>query len=372
MSKERRGTGTLYQRGDTWWIQFSHRGQVYRESAHSTDRAKANTILNQRLREYGKARVVGPSAEKVTLAEMKTALLDDYRLEGNRSIDTAEHFANNLIAFFGPKALAIDITRDKIAAYIRTRLDDEMANASVNRETSCLRHMFKLMVEAGRLSHDHVPAMPRLKEAEARQGFLEPAEFVKLRDALPTYLRDGVSFLYLSGWRKGAMRSLQWLRDADLEHDATGNIIGGSIRLAPENSKNKTGWTLPLTGELIEVIRHAWLNRKDDCPYIFHDDGVPIGDFRKAWRKACKAVGLEAVMVHDLRRSCARNLVRSGVPERIAMNFTGHKTRSMFDRYNIVADSDLKSAMNRVSEYVKERAAETPKVIPLRKAPAAA
>ena len=48
-------------------------------------------------------------------------------------------------------------------------------------------------------------------------------------------------------------------------------------------------------------------------------------DFRKAWPKAWKAVGLEAVMVHDLRRSCARNLVRAGVPERIAMNFTGHK-----------------------------------------------
>jgi integrase len=372
MSQQRRGTGTLYQRGDTWWLQYSHRGQVYRESAHSTDRATANKLLNQRLREYSKGRVVGPSAERVTLEEMKIALLDDYRLEGNRSIDTAEHFANNLIAFFGLKALAIDITRDKIAAYIRTRLDDEMANASVNRETSCLRHMFKLMVEAGRLSNDHVPTMPRLKEAEARQGFLEPAEFVKLRDALPTYLRDGVSFLYLSGWRKGAMRSLQWLRDAELEYDADGNIIGGSIHLAPENSKNKIGWTLPLTGELIEVIRHAWQNRKDDCPFIFHDDGVPIGDFRKAWRKACKTVGLEAVMVHDLRRSCARNLVRAGVPERIAMNFTGHKTRSMFDRYNIVAESDLKSAMNRVSEYVKERATETPKVIPLRKTPAAA
>jgi integrase len=232
--------------------------------------------------------------------------------------------------------------------------------------------MFKLMVEANRLSHDHVPTMPRLKEAEARKGFLEPAEFAKLRDALPAYLRDAVSFLYLSGWRKGAMRSLMWSRDAELEHDAEGNITGGSIHLAPENSKNKSPWTLPLTGELIEVIRSAWQNRKDDCPYIFHDGGVPIGDFRKAWRKACKAVGLDALLVHDLRRSCARNLVRAGVPERIAMSFTGHKTRSMFDRYNIVGDADLRSAMNRVSEYVKERAAEKPKVLPLRKTPVAA
>jgi integrase len=372
MSLGRRRTGTLYQRGNTWWIQYSHRGQVYRESSHSPDKATANKLLNQRLREYGRNRVIGPAAEKVTLEEMKAVLLDNYRLEGNRSIATVEYFAANLLTFFRPRTRAIDITRSTVAAYVKARLDAGKSNATINRETACLRHMFNLMVEDGRLSRDHVPTTPRLKEAEPRKGFLEPAEFVKLRGALPAGLRDAISFLYLSGWRKGAMRSLNWSRDAELEHDAEGNITGGSIHLAPENSKNKEPWTLPLTGEVLEVIRNAWQNRKDDCPYIFHDAGIPIGDFRKAWRKACQAVGLDALLVHDLRRSCARNLVRAGVPERIAMNFTGHKTRSMFDRYNIVGDSDLRSAMNRVSEYVKERATEKPKVLLLRKTTAAA
>jgi integrase len=372
MSQERRGTGTIYQRGNTWWIQYSHRGQLYRESVHSHDKATANRMLNQRLREYAKSRVIGPTVEKVTLEEMRTAILDDYHLEGNRSIATIENFTDNLLAFFGPRARAIDITGDRVAAYVKARLDAGMSNASINRETACLRRMFKLMIDASRLSHDHVPKRPRLKEAEPRKGFLEPAEFAKLRDVLPAYLRDPVSFLYLSGWRKGAMCSLMWSRDAELEYDSEGNITGGSIHLAPENSKNKSPWTLPLTGELIEVIRSAWRNRKDGCPYIFHDSGVPIYDFRRPWRKACKAVGLDALLVHDLRRSCARNLVRAGVPERIAMSFTGHKTRSMFDRYNIVGDADLRFAMNRVSECVRERAAENPKVLPLRKTPAAA
>jgi hypothetical protein len=79
-----------------------------------------------------------------------------------------------------------------------------------------LAAMFLLMVEADRLSNDHIPQVPPLKEAGARKGFLEPAEFAKLREELPGYLQDAIAFLYYSGWRKGAMRSLECLRDFDL------------------------------------------------------------------------------------------------------------------------------------------------------------
>ena len=367
MSREMRGHGTVYQRGHIWWIQYSLRGRVYRESSHSPDRKAALRLLKHRLGETSRGRVVGPIAEKVTLADMKEALLTDYRLRGNRSVATAEHFARNLIAYFGETARALDITSDRIASYAEVRQKHGLANASINRETACLRHMFNLMVKAGRLSRDNVPSAPRLEEAPARRGFLEPADFVRLRDALPAYLREPASFLYLTGWRKGAMRSLLWMRDFELEFAPDGTLSGGTVTLQAENAKNKRATTLPLKGELLEVIRRAWENRESECAYVFHDGKLPIGDFRKAWASACKTAGLERALVHDMRRSCARNLVRSGVNERVAMAVTGHLTRSMFDRYNIVAGTDLESAMERVSEYVTARAAERigPKVIPL-------
>jgi integrase len=367
MSREMRGHGTVYQRGQTWWVQYSLRGQVYRESSHSPDRKVALKLLKQRLGETSRGRVVGPIAEKVTLADMKEALLTDYRLRGNRSVATAEHFARNLVAYFGETARALDITSDRITSYAEARQKQGLANASINRETACLRHMFNLMAKAGRLSRDHVPAVPRLEEAAPRRGFLEPADFARLRDALPAYLREPASFLYLSGWRKGAMRSLMWLRDFELEFTSDGTLSGGTVTLQAENAKSKRASTLPLRGELLEVIRRAWANREPECPYVFHDGKLPIGDFRKAWASARETAGLDGTLVHDMRRSCARNLVRSGVNERVAMAVTGHVTRSMFDRYNIVAGSDLESAMERVSEYVTARAAETtkPKVIPL-------
>jgi integrase len=364
MSRQMLGTGGIYKRGSTFWIHYSHRGELFRESSNSTEEKDAVRLLKRRLGEASRGRIVGPVAEKVTLAEMTQALLADYRLKGNRSIDTAAHFARNLIAFFGATSRAVDITSDKIAVYATVRQKAGLSNASINRETRCLRHMFNLMVPA-RLTRDHVPAVPRLEEAPPRRGFLEPADFTRLLDALPLYLRTPTTFLYLAGWRKGAMRSLQWVRDTELDFASDGTLVAGTIRLQVENSKNKRPSLLRLTGELLEVFRRAWENRRPECPFVFHDNGLPIGDFRKVWRAACIATGLNGLLVHDLRRSCARNLVRAGVPERLAMSVTGHLTRSMFDRYNIVTESDLESAMTKVSEYLSAKAAEPAKVIPL-------
>jgi integrase len=284
----------------------------------------------------------------------------DYEINKKRSLRSIKLSVTHLTGFFQYHR-AVDITAEKVREYTQRRQAEGAANASVNRELAALKRMFSLYFKAGRLTAK--PYIPMLDENNARQGFLAHADFLTLQNKLPDYLKDPVAFLYRSGWRVSEMRAIEW-RDVDKD--------GHTLRLRPEISKNKKARVLPLRGELLEILTRARENRRLDCTRIFHDKGEPIGDFRKAWHNACVVAGLgqfkktddgkkvyAGLLIHDLRRSAVRNLIKAGVPEKVAMELSGHKTRAVFDRYHIVDDDDLAEALDKAAAYLETVAKES-------------
>jgi len=351
----------VYQRGGVWWVQYSFRGQKSRESTGSAKRADAVKLLRRRQAEMGRGVLVGPSAERVTFADLERMVTEDYQLRGRRSKPPL----GRLREHFPPHTRALDITRDVVAGYIKLRLAEGAAAQTVKHEVGILGRAFTLAVDAGHLLQRPRFPMPRVNNA--RQGFFTDTELRALLPHLADYMRPFIEAAYITGWRRGELRSLRW---AQVDWEA------GSIRLERGTTKSGEPRSFPFTAHarLAELLRErreetSRFERESGtvCAWVFHRSGRQVGWYYDGWRSACAKAGFPGRLVHDLRRSSARNLVRAGVSERVAMTLTGHLTRSIFDRYHIVSNSDQVEAVRKLAELhdVRESESEGRRVVAL-------
>jgi integrase len=242
---------------------------------------------------------------------------------------------------------AMDITTDKVRKYMAGRQEAGYSNAEINRELAALKRMFNLARQQSPPKVDHVPYIPMLPEDNVRKGFFEPEAFRAVLKELPEPLKPVATFAYYTSWRKEKILNLTW-GQVDLD--------GGIVRLEPGTTKNREGRTVFLPTELDTPLRQQWAKtntlerqRGQIIPWVFHRSGKPIRDFRDVWNSACQRAGYPGRLFHDFRRTGVRNMVRAGVPERVTMQISGHKTRSVFDRYNIVSEGDLREAARKLS-----------------------
>ena len=223
-------------------------------------------------------------------------------------------------------------------------------NATINRELALLKHGFYLGWKSTPRKVVSVPHIPMLDEHNVRTGFFEHEEFLAMRTALPEYLRPVLTFAYYTGRRRGEILGLQ-----GSQVDLTERVVW----LEPGTTTNNEARNLPLTTELYETLAMQRAIRDTKfpaCPWVFfNESGGKVGRFQRSWRTACKAGGEPDRLFHDLRRSGVRNLIRAGVPESVAMRISGHKTRSVFERYNIVSERDLHEAARKLENYVAGR-----------------
>ncbi len=342
--------GMLYRRGRIWWIKYYRNGKAFRESSKSENVSEAKRLLRKREGEIGAGEFLGPKTERVSFEELAEDFLNEYQTNNRKSfIWVKRRIGLHLTPFFAGLR-AVNITTDRVRAYVAKRQQEGASNGSINRELAALKRMFNLASEMTPPKIGRVPYIPMLKESNVRQGFFEHNEYLALRRELPEYLKPVLAFGYFTGAREGEILRLKW-GQVDLE--------ARTIHLEPGSTKNDQARTIPLNSELLETLKTQKSTRDlrfPDCQYVFYRKGKRIGNFQRAWKSACKRAGVTGRLFHDLRRSAVRNMVRAGVPERVAMAISGHKTRSVFDRYNIVAERDLHEAARRLEDHLREGA----------------
>jgi integrase len=131
------------------------------------------------------------------------------------------------------------------------------------------------------------------------------------------------------------------------------------IRLPASQTKTKKPRTLPIYGDMRRWLEHQRATCPADCVWVFYGArSHPVDNHLNGWTEACERAGLPSLLFHDLRRSAVRNMKRAGIQDKVAMDITGHRTRSIFDRYNIVDEADVRSAGERLEEYAKQRKQE--------------
>jgi len=300
--------------------------------------------LRQRLGELAAGGVHAPTLLKPTkpggvrMADLFDLLEHNYRLN-HRTSPANGTYLSQLRQHFGGYTVQ-GCTGLAISHYMAERQRAGRTTETINREMDVLRAAFRLGYEHDLLQK--VPVIKRLPALGVRNEFFTRAEIDALLPCLREHLRDVVLFGFLTGWRKGEIVGLQW---------SNVNRSGAVIRLEPAQNKGRTVRVLALEGELAALIERRWQARKVGktlATHVFHRAGCPLGDFRPAWLKACREAGLGHRMFHSLRRSAARNMSLQGIPEKVIMGIMGHKTRVMFDRYNIVSESDQRAYAKRL------------------------
>jgi len=332
--------GSLYKRGNIWWVKYYRGGRPIRESTGTGKETEAKHFLKQREGDVAHGRLIIPRVEKVKFEDLAEDYLNDYRVNGRRSLDNAERNAKHLAEVFAGRRVVAISTPD-IRAYIDRRQKAGASNATINRELAALTRMFSLALQAEKIRHK--PHVPHLEEDNVRQGFFEEEAFQSVLHHFPEEVKPVTTFAYITGWRiPSEVLPLPWPQV---------DFKGAVVRLEPGTTKNREGRTFPMFPELRALLeaQRAYtdkIQREQGCiiPWVFHREGRPIKSFRRSWLTACRLAGQPGRIPHDFRRTAVRNMVRKGIPERVAMQLTGHKTRSVFERYNIVSEGDLQEA----------------------------
>jgi site-specific recombinase XerD len=365
--------GRVYPRGKTLWISYYVNGVEKREPSGTNDERLATKLLNKRLGEVATGNFIEPSDRKLTIDEIYQLVIDDYRMNNMPSLhDTEARWQRQpkpgepmpapgrlKKEFAGMRALALTTERlnKYILKYQRTDKNPHgRSNATINRDLAALRRGYHLAEQGKLIQIQMIPHFPMLEESEPRQGFVEYEDYDKLAaHAKPLWLRTFLACAYLGmrcgelvgNWRIGFADGLQ-VRNIDL----------AAREIHTNKTKNKDRRTVPMTQEVYNLMVACCAGKsRNDWVFTWEKTGEQVKWFRATWDNLLRAAGVrDDILRHDNRRSAVRNMERAGVNRSTARGISGHKTESVYLRYDIVSQKDLREAVRKIDAAKAENA----------------
>ena len=344
-SRRPRGGGRVFQRGQTWWISFYDHGREHRESAGLTaTRGDAEELLRARLAELHLGQFTA-AGRHTTVAEVLDAY-ERYLELAEKNVKAMAPQLKHLRARFGTFR-AREITLPLLERYALDQRQRGMAPATVKCRLAYLRGAFECARRGGLIACR--PDWAKIQVHNARTGYFEPDELVRLLAALPKPLDDVAQFAAFTGWRRQEVLGLRW---SEVDRQA------GEIRLPPARSKNGYGRVMLLEGPLAVIVARRWSLRAL-TPWVFHRLGKRLRDFRHSWTNACDAAGVPGRLFHDLRRTFVVHSDRAGILPAVARSMTGHRSEAMRQRYRIVAPREQRGAVAALVAYREAAVTDT-------------
>ena len=354
-----RGDGGVYQPRDrnSWYCYVPAKPKRAVRGPFRTEK-EARSAWRDLRKEIAAGRYRGPVEERLTVEDILKAYRVDLETRGAKSIETFDAHARILIGSLG-HVKAVEVTADVINRVRQDWLKERRkptreqkakgepgtlrrGASTTDRYLEILRAAYRLAIEQRRIASDRVPVIRLMHPDNRRRGFVDEELFWQLHGRLGEVEAEICLFAYRSGWRRGEVEGLTW-EQVDLKAREAWLF----------DSKNGRRRVLPLEAELWEVTQRRQAARAFETPagtalspLVFHRAGQRLrAVWRKAWATACGAVGAPGHLFHDFRRSAVRNLIRSGVPQVVVQEITGHRTREVFDRYNITTTEEAREAI---------------------------
>ncbi len=327
------------KKGHTWYIQYRDPdGKKVRKAIEVKTKREAEIKLAQVIQELNDGSYQARrQQENVWFFEICDDFLD-YGRQHKRSFSRDELTIKHLKTFFGDRPI-VSMRKSDVEAYIaerrkalKPRTTRLLRPATINREISCLKTIFNRAIQDGKLENNPARYVSPLKENNVRNRVLSSEEFKRLMQCSLKHLQPLLALAYHTGMRRGELLGLTWDQI---------DFKGGWIYLKPEQTKTEEGRKIPLNKEAVRALSTI----RKDVGLVFHYHGNAIKEVRKAFNAACKKAKIKDFRFHDLRHTFVTNMRRAGKQDRAIMAITGHKTMSVFTRYDTVDDEDLRKVV---------------------------